>query len=131
MTHHWLSVEFALAVHAEQLQDHGGKPGLRAMSLLQSAIARPQQLVAYGQPDVFDLAAAYAFGIAKNHPFLDGNKRTAWVLARTYCLLNDFDHVGSDAEAVLAMLRLAAGDDDQAAFAAFLRKNCTPIEGEV
>jgi death on curing protein len=122
----WLTVEFALSVHEEQLHDHGGKAGLRDLTLLESAIAKPQQLAAYAQPDVFELAAAYAFGVAKNHPFLDGNKRTAWVLARTYCLLNGFDFTGTDVEAVIAMLRLAAGDDDQDTFATFLRDNSAP-----
>jgi death on curing protein len=119
----WFDVEFAIAVHDEQLRDHGGKTGMRDRTLLESALYRPQQLAIYGSPDCFDLAAAYAFGLAKNHPFLDGNKRTAWVLARTFCLLAGFDYSGSDTDAVLAMLRLAAGDDDQEIFAQFLREN--------
>jgi len=122
----WLTVAFALAVHEEQLHEHGGRAGLRDLALLESALARPQQLAAYAQPDIFELAAAYAFGVAKNHPFLDGNKRTAWVLARTYCLLNGLDFIGTDADAVIAMLRLAAGDDNQATFANFLRENSAP-----
>jgi death on curing protein len=119
----WFDVDFAIAVHGEQLRDHGGKTGIRDRTLLESALYRAQQLSIYGSPDCFDLAAAYAFGIAKNHPFLDGNKRTAWVLARAFCLLAGFDYSGNDADAVLAMLRLAAGDDNQEIFAAFLREH--------
>ena len=79
----WIGESVALAIHDEQLAQHGGGSGIRDAGLLASALAKPQQLAAYGEPDEFDLAAAYAFGVARNHPFIDGNKRTAWVLARS------------------------------------------------
>ena len=77
----WVAPDVVGAIHDRQLAEHGGGVGLRDAGLLSSALARPENLAAYGDPDAFDLAAAYAFGIAKNHPFVDGNKRTAWVVA--------------------------------------------------
>lgn len=81
----WFSRDLVILIHDEQLDEHGGASGLRDEELLESALARPQQLVTCGTPDVFDLAAAYAFGIAKNHPFVDGNERTAFLLAEASC----------------------------------------------
>jgi death-on-curing protein len=108
----WVCVatEVALAAHAEQLAEHGGGEGVRDAGLLESAMARPRNLADYGDPDAAALAAAYAFGIARNHPFVDGNKRTAAVVSETFLVLNGHALEASDAELVVAMLALAAGE---------------------
>ena len=118
----WLGAEIAKAIHEEQLAEHGGGTGLRNEGGLLSALARPQNLAAYGNPDAAALAAAYAFGVARNHPFVDGNKRTAWVLARLFLALNGEELQFSEAEAVVAMLSLAAGEIGEDAFADWLRE---------
>jgi death-on-curing protein len=106
----WLGIELASAVHAEQLAEHGGGAGVRDAGLLESALACPRNLAAYGDPDAARLAAAYAYGIARNHPFIDGNKRTAAVISETFLLLNGHALAASDAELVVAFLALAAGE---------------------
>ena len=98
----------ALAAHAEQLAEHGGGEGIRDAGLLDSAMARPRNLAEYADPDAAALAAAYAFGIARNHPFVDGNKRTAAVVSETFLLLNGHGLDATDAELVVAFLALAA-----------------------
>jgi death on curing protein len=94
----WVAPAVALAVHDEQIAEHGGAPGVRDLGLLQSALHRPQNLEAHGNPDIADLAAAYAFGIARNHPFVDGNKRSSAVIARTFLRLNGFEINASQAD---------------------------------
>lgn len=106
----WITLEVAIAAHLEQLAEHGGGEGLRDQGLLESAMARPPNLAAYGTLDVADLAAAYAYGIARNHPFVDGNKRTAAVVSETFLLVNGYALGASDAELVVAFLALAAGE---------------------
>lgn len=106
----WVALAVAEAAHLEQLAEHGGGEGVRDARLLDSAMARAQNLAAYGEPDAAALAAAYAFGIARNHPFVDGNKRTAAVAAETFLVLNGHSLVASDAELVVAFLALAAGE---------------------
>lgn len=106
----WVATDVARAAHAEQLAEHGGAEGVRDAGALESAMARPRNLALYGEPDVAALAAAYAFGIARNHPFVDGNKRTAAVVSETFLALNGRYLKSSDAELVVAMLDLAAGD---------------------
>lgn len=106
----WLESGLALAIHDRQLAEHGGSPGLRDEGALESAIARPQNKWSYGEDDLCALAAAYAFGVARNHPFADGNKRTAWVLARLFLRLNGVTIVFQPAEAIATVLALAAGD---------------------
>lgn len=106
----WIGADVAAAIHAEQLAEHGGGEGVRDIGLLESAMARPQNLVGYGAPDIAALAAAYAYGIARNHPFIDGNKRTAVVVAETFLMLNSHALVATDAELVVAIMALAAGD---------------------
>lgn len=106
----WVLPAVADAVHAEQLAEHGGGEGVRDAGLMASALARPQNLVAYGDPDAAALAAAYAFGIARNNPFVDGNKRTAAVVSETFLMLNGYDLTASDAEVVVAFVALAAGE---------------------
>jgi death on curing protein len=106
----WIALEVAIAAHAEQLAEHGGGDGVRDHGLLESAMARPQNLAQYGEPDLAELAAAYAFGIAHNHPFVDGNKGTAVVVSETFVVLNGGSLAASDAELVVAFLSLAAGE---------------------
>ena len=99
-----------MAAHAEQIAEHGGGEGVRDARLLESAMARPQNVAAYGEADAAALASAYAYGIARNHPFVDGNKRTAAVVAETFLLLNGYGLTATDAELVVAFLALAAGE---------------------
>jgi death-on-curing protein len=106
----WLRQDVVLALHDEQIAEHGGLSGIRDLALLESALGRPINLAAYGEPDTADLAAAYAFGLARNHPFSDGNKRTAAVVSLTFLLLNDLKFAITEAELVVMTLALAAGD---------------------
>ena len=119
----WLDADVLRAVHEEQLAEHGGASGTRDEGLFESALARPQNLVAYGDPDAADLAAAYGFGIARNHPFIDGNKRTAFVAVELFLGLNGFDLIADDSDCVLTMLAVAAGQMDDAALARWLRQH--------
>ncbi len=113
-----------LAVHEEQLAQHGGGVGLRDEGLLESALARPIDLAAYDSAaDAAALAAAYAFGIAKNHPFIDGNKRTAFVAMELFLMDNGYVFTASDEDALMTMLRLAAGEMDEGEYAAWIRAN--------
>jgi death-on-curing protein len=117
----WLDPAVMAAVHAEQLAEHGGAPGTRDEGLLASALARPRNAANYGEPDIADLAAAYGYGLARNHPFIDGNKRTAFVAVELFLALNGGELVASDADCVLTMLDVAAGALEEAAFAAWIR----------
>ena len=111
-----------MAAHAEQIAEHGGGEGVRDARLLESAMARPQNVAAYGEPDAAALAAAYAFGIARNHPFVDGNKRTAAVVSETFLILNGHSLAASDAELVVAFLALAAGELSEEELAEWFRE---------
>ena len=106
----WVAVETAKSAHSEQLAEHGGGDGIRDLALLDSAMARPRNLAACGDPDAAALAAAYAYGIARNHPFVDGNKRTAAVVSETFLVLNNYRLTATDAELVVAFVALAAGE---------------------
>lgn len=106
----WVATDVALAAHREQLAEHGGGEGVRDERLLDSAMARAPNLAAYDQPDAAALAAIYAFGIARNQTFVDGNKRTAAVVSETFLVLNGYALDASDAEVVVAILALASGD---------------------
>jgi len=119
----WLARPVIDAVHDQLLAAHGGSTGVREEDLLESALARPQHLAAYGTPDVCDLAAAYAGGIARNHPFADGNKRTGFMAAYIFLARNGLTLLASEVEATQGMVALAAGDLEEAAFAAWLREN--------
>jgi death-on-curing protein len=119
----WLPKDLILAVHDRQLAEHGGARGVRDQGLLESALARPQNLFAYGESDVAALAGAYAFGIARNHPFIDGNKRTAFVACELFLAANGYELAASDEECLAMMLALAADEIDEAEFAAWLRDN--------
>lgn len=124
----WVWIDHALihAVHDEQLAEHGGGTGVRDANLLDSALARPEQLASYGTPDAADLAASYAYGISRNHPFVDGNKRTAFVAMELSLALNGFDLVATDLECVTTMLSVAAGDIEEAVFADWIRAHIQP-----
>ena len=117
----WLRLEVVLAVHEQQIAEHGGAPGLRDRGLLESALARPQEKAAYGEPDLADLAAAYAFGIARNHPFVDGNKRVAFVALELFLRINGLELVADDAACLAVMLDLAAGELEEEALAEWIR----------
>ena len=119
----WITRDLALAIHERQLSEHGGGIGVRDETLLESALARPQQLFAYGDPppDLAALAASLAFGLARNHPFVDGNKRTAHVAYRVFLALNDAELEASSEEKYLHMLSLAEGSVTEAEFADWLR----------
>jgi death on curing protein len=119
----WVTLEVAKAAHAEQLAEHGGGDGVRDIALLESAMVRPQNLTQYGEPDIAELAASYAFGIAKNHPFVDGNKRTAAVVSETFLVLNGGSLLASDAELVVAFVALAAGELSEEELAAWFREH--------
>lgn len=112
----WLSLQDVLAIHDEQLAEHGGHSGLRDAGLLESALARPLNRASYGDPDMAELAALYALGIVQNHPFLDGNERTGYVALETFLELNEATFSAGDAEAVIGMLSLAAGETSEQDF---------------
>ena len=119
----WLSRQLILAIHDEQLAEHGGAMGVRDGGLLESALARPLNRAGYGEPDIAELAALYAVAIARNHPFVDGNKRTAYVALESFLLLNGVRFRASDAEAVVAMLAMASGEMPDDEFIAWVRLN--------
>lgn len=119
----WLSADILRAVHDEQLTEHGGISGVRDEGLFLSAIARAKNLANYGAPDHADLAAAYGYGLAKNHPFLDGNKRTAFVAVELFLRLNGCLLKANDTECILTMLALAAGEMTEVDFASWIRTN--------
>src|ERR1700722_15783495 len=126
----WISIELTLAIHSRQLAEHGGADGVRDQGLLESALGRARHLFAYGDPTPGppQLAAAYAFGIAKNHAFIDGNKRTAYVVCRTFLLMNGFDMTASLEERYVTFLALAAGDLSEESLAEWLVKNTQRAE---
>lgn len=117
----WIDPAVLDAVHGEQLAEHGGMAGLRDVNGLASALARPENLAAHGQPDVADLAASYGYGLARNHPFINGNKRTAFVAVELFLALNGRELLAPDADGVMAMLSVAAGEMEEAAFSAWIR----------
>jgi len=112
-----------LAVHEQQIAEHGGGPGLRDSGLLRSALARPQNKAAYAAPDAAALAAAYAFGIARNHPFFDGNKRMALLAAELFLTDNGYEFAAEDAAVYGVVMRLAEGTLGEAGLATWMRKN--------
>lgn len=122
------SRQFVEALHAEQLRLHGGGPGVRSEDMLKSALARPLQKVAYGRPDLCELAAAYLFGIAKNHPFVDGNKRTAFAAADLFLYFNGLSVEASQQDVIQFVLMVAAGEIDEAGAVAFFRDHAVLID---
>jgi death-on-curing protein len=119
----WLLDQFVLAAHDRLLAAHGGAKGLRDAGLLQSAPARPQQHFAYSSPDSFELAALYTAGVVRNHPFVDGNKRTGFAIGIAFLEINGYLFQATEADAIKTVLALAAGDLDEAAYADWLRSN--------
>ncbi len=123
MSWRWVDRRALELLHDESLATHGGAGGLRDEGLFESALARPLHLAAYGSPDVWDLAASYGIGLAKNHPFVDGNKRTAFLAVGMFHVLNGWRLTAPQADATLTMLAVASGQMDEAAFARWLRQH--------
>jgi death on curing protein len=125
-TFKWLLKKAVLSMHARQLAEHGGGQGVRDEGLLDSALQRPLSKCDYGNPDTAELAAAYAFGIARNHPFIDGNKRTALVAARTFLYINGYSITASNEEKLKTFMALAAGEITEDYLATWFRKYLQP-----
>ncbi len=123
---HWVAKAIVLAIHEQLLSEHGGPPGIRDEGLLDSALARPVDRANYGIPTIFDLAANYAFGIVKNHPFVDGNKRVSLVVTELFLDLNGYALVANDLDCLTQWLGLASGSVTEADLAVWLRNNSTP-----
>lgn len=117
----WIPLPIILAIHSRQIAEHGGIDGVRDQGLLESALARPQNLAAYKDPDVLDLAAAYGFGIANNHPFLDGNKRTAFVATRLFLALHGWTITASAQDKIDTFLKLAGGELKEKSLSTWLK----------
>ncbi len=126
MSWRWISKQALLLLHAESLAEHGGGNGLRDEGLLDSALARPLNLAAYEEPDFAALAASYGVGVAKNHPFVDGNKRAALLATGLFLYLNGYRLTASQADTTLTVLGVAAADLSEDAFAAWRRRHCVP-----
>jgi len=125
----WLSRQAVEIMHDEQLREHGGLPGLKDENALEAALARPLNKAAYGMPDLFELAAAYLYGIVRNHPFSDGNKRTGFLAAFTFLLVNGFLIEASQADVIAFVLAVAAGEIDEEGATRFLRDVSVPYPG--
>jgi death-on-curing protein len=121
-----IDLEVVLAIHDEQLAEHGGQAGVRDRGLLESAMIRPQNQFAYGERSLPRIAASYAFGISRNHPFLDGNKRTSLVVAELFLELNGYELTTTDAECVTAFLQLAAGELTEEQLADWIEARLAP-----
>ena len=119
----WVLREVVFAAHEQSLAQFGGSAGVRDEGLLDSALGKPLNLFAYGKPGIFELAASYAFGIVKNHPFIDGNKRTGFIVAVVFLELNGYEFQAGEVDATLQTLALAAGDISEAVFAGWLKAN--------
>lgn len=122
----WITREIALAAHARSLLDHGGGDGVRDEGLLESALLRPKNLAAYEEPGIYELAATLAYGLVKNHPFVDGNKRTAFLCAYVFLGMDGKSLEADEAEAAAIVLDLAAGEVSEADFARWLQASCEP-----
>ena len=120
----WISEEIATTIHEDQIAQHGGSLGIRDENLLSASLARPLHLYVYGEPSLFDLAAAYGYGLAKNHPFIDGNKRTAFMVMYTFLGLNGYFLEVPEMEVVAIMERLASDGETQDSLAKWLEENC-------
>ncbi len=123
----WFEEDVVKAIHSRQLAEHGGGDGIRDHGMLESALARPKQLWAYANPDVYALAASYAYGLSKNHPFVDGNKRIAAVICETFLALYQREVLLSEAEKYIQYIALAAGEHTEDSFAKWLREHSGPL----
>jgi len=123
----WLEEAAILAVHEQQIVEHGGSPGVRDLGLLRSALARPQHRDRYEKPDIADLAAAYGYGPARNHPFIDGNKRIALIATETFLIANGSELSAADGETYAAFVQIAAGELTEQAFAGWIRDHLVPL----
>lgn len=117
----WIPLKAVLAIHDEQISEHRGPGGVRDLGVVESAVGRPMHLVAYGEPDAAAIAAAYAFGLCRNHGFVDGNKRTAYVVAETFLVLNGYEMEASDEAVVETMLAVASGSMKEEELAGWFR----------
>ncbi len=124
----WLSREAIEIIHHEQILEHGGLPGLKDANALESALARPVNKAAYGEEDIHALAAAYLYGIVRNHGFSDGNKRTGWLAAFTFLLINGFLIETEQADVIAFVLSVAAGEIDEVGTSQFLRDHTVPFD---
>jgi death-on-curing protein len=122
----WLSRQAIEIIHREQLLEHGGLPGLKDENALEAALARPKHKAAYGEPNLFELAAAYVFGIARNHPFADGNKRTSFLSAYVFLRIHGYQIEAEQGQIIAFMLEVAAGNVDETGIAAFLKDFSIP-----
>lgn len=122
----WISEKIARAIHAAQIAQHGGSPGIRDETLFGASLARPRHLFTYSEPTLFDLAAAYGYGLAKNHPFIDGNKRTAFMVMYTFLGLNGYFLDVPEMDVVVMMERLATDEENQDSLAKWLEENSVP-----
>jgi death-on-curing protein len=123
MNPQWVALSVVLAIHEQQISEHGGSLGIRDLGAIESALGRPKNLLLYDEPDIFDLAAAYGFGLSQNHGFIDGNKRTAYVVTRLFLVLNGQDIHASAAERVITFLEIGKGEMDQADLASWMRSH--------
>ncbi len=126
MSWRWVDKNALILLHDESLAEHGGRAGIRDQGLLESALGRPENLAAYGSPDVAELAASYAVGLAKNHAFVDGNKRAAFLAMGLFLYLNGHRLQATQSDATLTMLGVAAGSIDETALAGWIRRNSLP-----
>lgn len=127
MSELWIKYVLVIAIHQRSLAEHGGSDGIRDKGLLESALFRPKNLLAYGNPTIFDLAAAYGYGINQNHPFIDGNKRTSYVVMRTFLKLNGYDIKASAIEKYEIWLRLANRQISEADLAKWIEEKSFKI----
>ncbi len=123
----WVEEEVVIAIHLRQLAEHGGSDGIRDRGLLESALFRPRNLFNYGNPTIFDLAAAYGYGITNNHPFIDGNKRTSYVVMRTFLKLNGYDIQASLKEKYETWIRLASSQINEVDLAKWIEQKSVKI----
>jgi death-on-curing protein len=121
----WVGRNVVIAFHERLIAEHGGAGGIRDEGMLESALARPRNFVAYGSPSLSDLAAAYAFGLVKNHPFFDGNKRIGFAVAVLFLELNGLHFTASEVDVVLRTLALAAGEMSEGSYAEWMKSNST------
>ena len=124
----WVLRDTVLLLHEQSLAEHGGTAGIRDEGLLDSALGKPMNLFAYGEPAIYDLAASFVYGLVKNHPFLDGNKRTGFVTGVLFLALNGYRLTAGEADAAIRTLALAAGEMTEKAYAAWLETNSTKPE---